>query len=126
MSRRRSTVIEDESQVGGVHASGSVRYPPAVENGGDYETDELLEQMVLAGLFELLYADNGNSVLNLATLQRMNIFRLQTEIIAQVASLTKGDNSVSGRRPLHDGGLTTVMADYGNIQYKKRGSFKNC
>lgn len=116
MSRRpRSAVIDDERRVHGVHVY-NVRSSSSADDGGDNETDEFLREMVVAGLPELLYPVNGNNVLNLATLQRMHLFRHQAELIKKVAPLTKGEQTASGQHPLQDPGLEKALASYGNLE----------
>lgn len=72
-----------------------------------------LDKLVEAGKSDLLYGDTkGHTVLNLATLQRMIIFQLQTKILEKVVPLITG--RFENKNPLEDVKLRDAMVDYGN------------
>jgi hypothetical protein len=70
----------------------------------------LYDRLVKAAEDELVYKSNGNTILNLATLQRMQLFHLQLKIVKEAGHLANRD--FSNGNPLD--ALKTLMADYGN------------
>lgn len=79
----------------------------------DAPGQRLLNRLVVAALPELLTSDdNGNTILNIATLQRMMIFQLQVDILDKMTPLVK--RRFEGKNPLKDESLRKNLTDYGD------------
>ncbi len=88
----------------------------ATEGDGRHEVpesdsrDPYFDELVNAARTELLYKDSEHTILNLATLQRMVLFRLQAQIIERAGPLAH--RRYGYKNPLDD--LRRLLADYGN------------
>ena len=110
---RRPAHPDVESQLGRATDEYDAGAAPGSSGGppnGD-SRDQYLDRLVEAAKAELLYTDSqGNTILNLATLQRMLLFHLQAKIIEGIGPLAQ--RKFGRGNPLD--GLKTAMADYGN------------
>ena len=78
--------------------------------------DAYFDRLVQGSEKELIYSSNGNTIINLATLQRMVLIRLQINIIERVGPLIDrrfSDSHFGGKHPLDV--LKEDLAVYGNI-----------
>ncbi|KAJ8128174.1 hypothetical protein O1611_g5462 [Lasiodiplodia mahajangana] len=95
-------IFDEENQLG-----GGTKIPQTVIHNDAH----LLSDLVKAANVDLLNQDvDGNSTLNIATLQRMVLFRLQRKIIEKAAPLT--DLKSGDFNALDDPELQKAIADY--------------
>jgi hypothetical protein len=116
---RRSAQFDAENQLNlapgnngaGGATPGSSKTPAG--SNGDSSRDSYLDRLVNAGAADLLNEDSQkNTILNLATLQRMLLFQLQLKIIEKVGPLVK--RRFENGNPLEDTELKKALADYGD------------
>ena len=108
---RRASPSDEESWA----ADPAVGHGASAETGGaevllDGVPRTVYDRLVKAAKDELVYPSNGNTILNLATLQRMLLFHLQLKIVKEAGKLANRD--FSNGNPLDT--LKPHMADYGN------------
>ena len=111
MSRRQDK-SDEESQL---HPKNDGNRSKAAVNSQD-SGDAYFDRLVQSSEKELIYRSNDSTILNLATLQRMVLFRLQINIIEKVGLLTQRRFSDSHFGTKHSlDALKDDLAAYGNI-----------
>jgi hypothetical protein len=110
MSRRASPSDEESRAAGQPVGQGTGEGTGGANQLLDDIPRKVYDRLVKAAKDELIYSSNGNTILNLATLQRMLLFHLQLKIIKEAGPLANLDFSKGN--PLD--ALNTPMADYGN------------
>lgn len=111
---RKSNLFDEESQ----HASPTSKTPihsvPSTISPNDSER-EIFNRMTQAAAEDLLNRDDdNNTVLNIATLQRMVLFQLQLKIIEKTSPIIQ--RRFGSSNPLDDIALRKALTDYGNSE----------
>ncbi|KAI1164597.1 hypothetical protein F5B18DRAFT_238904 [Nemania serpens] len=107
---RKSNLFDEESQ----HASPTSKTPihsvPSTISPNDSER-EIFNRMTQAAAEDLLNRDDdNNTVLNIATLQRMVLFQLQLKIIEKTSPIIQ--RRFGSSNPLDDIALRKALTDY--------------